>query len=146
MITEGLISELGGERAVLLVRSAEGNSPLLGKFASELVVDRVDVILAIGSGSLEAARQASQTIPIVALDLESDPIATACWRGPSAGREGAWGSLDHLVGQRRGAKPAEFPIQRPVYMPFLINMHTAKLLKLTIPPSLSAGSDGFFIE
>ena len=76
LITEGLISELGGERAVLLVRSAEGNSPLLGKFASELVVDRVDVILAIASGSLEAARQASQTIPIVALDLESDPIAT----------------------------------------------------------------------
>jgi putative ABC transport system substrate-binding protein len=41
----------------------------------------------------------------------------------------------------RGAKPAEFPIQRPVYMPFLINMHTAKLLKLTIPPSLSALAD-----
>ena len=30
LITEGLISELGGERAVLLVRSAEGNSQLLG--------------------------------------------------------------------------------------------------------------------
>ena len=76
MITEGLISELGGERAVLLVRSAEGNSQLLGKYASELVADRVDIILAIASGSLEAARQASQTIPIVAIDLESDPIAT----------------------------------------------------------------------
>src|SRR5262245_2664296 len=75
LITQGLISELGGERAVLLVRSAEGNSQLLGKFASELVADRVDVILALASGSLEAARQASQTIPIVALDLESDPIA-----------------------------------------------------------------------
>ena len=76
LITEGLISELGGERAVLLVRSAEGNSQLLGKYASELVADRVDIILAIASGSLEAARQASQTIPIVAIDLESDPIAT----------------------------------------------------------------------
>ena len=27
----------------------------------------------------------------------------------------------------RGAKPAEFPIQRPVYLSFLINMHTARL-------------------
>jgi putative ABC transport system substrate-binding protein len=41
----------------------------------------------------------------------------------------------------RGAKPAEFPIQRPVYMPFLINMRTAKLLQLTIPPSLSTLAD-----
>jgi NAD(P)-dependent dehydrogenase (short-subunit alcohol dehydrogenase family) len=34
------------------------------------------------------------------------------------------------------AKPAEFPIQRPIYLSFLINMHTARLLQLTIPPSL----------
>jgi putative ABC transport system substrate-binding protein len=41
----------------------------------------------------------------------------------------------------RGAKPSEFPIQRPVYLSFLINMHTAKLLQLTIPASLSALAD-----
>jgi putative tryptophan/tyrosine transport system substrate-binding protein len=41
----------------------------------------------------------------------------------------------------RGAKPAEFPIQRPIYLSFLINMHTAKLLRLTIPPSVSALAD-----
>lgn len=41
----------------------------------------------------------------------------------------------------RGAKPAEFPIQRPIYLTFLINMRTAKLLQLTIPPSLSALAD-----
>ena len=41
----------------------------------------------------------------------------------------------------RGAKPAEFPIQRPVYMPFLINMHTAKLLQVVVPPSLLALAD-----
>jgi len=28
----------------------------------------------------------------------------------------------------RGAKPAEFPIQRPAYLSFLINMHTARFL------------------
>ena len=272
LITEGLISELGGEKAVLLVRSAGGNSQLLGKYASELVADRVDVILAIASGSLEAARQASQTIPIVAVDLESDPIATAGaqslnrpggnvtgfffdapeiagkwvqiikemlpqigkvallydlhldqtqvkagedttrnigiatlrlgidqpsefrgafqravdakvdamlihsspifvdqasviaelaneFRLPSIGLFPVYAKAGGLVSYGpnnfdllkqaggivgkilRGAKPAEFPIQRPVYVRFLINMRTAKLLQLTVPPSLSAVAD-----
>ena len=41
----------------------------------------------------------------------------------------------------RGANPADFPIQRPIYLSFLINIRTAKLLQLTIPPSLSALAD-----
>ena len=41
----------------------------------------------------------------------------------------------------RGAKPSEFPIQRPIYLSFLINMRTARLLQLTIPPSLLALAD-----
>ena len=65
LLTEGLARELGAEKVVLLVRSAQGKSELLGKLA-ELVVDHVDVILAVASGSLEAARHASQSIPIVA--------------------------------------------------------------------------------
>jgi putative tryptophan/tyrosine transport system substrate-binding protein len=272
LITEGLINELGGEKAVLLVRSAKGDSQLLGKYASQLVVDRVDVILAIASGSLEAARQASQTIPIVALDLESDPIANGAvqslnrpggnvtgiffdapeiagkwvqiikemlprlskvallydlhldqtqlkagentarnigiatlqlgidqpsefraafqraldakvdamlihsspifvdqasviaelaleFRVPSIGLFPIYAKVGGLVSYGpnnfellkqvggivgkilRGAKAPEFPIQRPVYMSFLINMRTAKLLQLTVPPSLSALAD-----
>src|SRR5262245_22730002 len=272
LITEGLISELSGEGAVLIVRSAEGHSELLGSYARELVADRVDIILALASGSLEAARQASQTIPIVALDLESDPIAigaaqslnrpgsnvtgiffdapeiagkwvqilkeilpqiskvallydlhldqTQLKAGENTARNIGLGTLrlgidqpsefrgafqravdakvdamlvhsspifvdqalviaelarefglpsiglfpvyakagglasygpnnfellkqcGGIVGKvLRGAKPAEFPIQRPVYMSFLINMRTAKLLQLPIPPSLSALAD-----
>jgi hypothetical protein len=34
-----------------------------------------------------------------------------------------------------------FMIQRPIYVSFLINMTTAKLLQLTIPPSLAALAD-----
>jgi putative ABC transport system substrate-binding protein len=75
LFTEGLTSELGTEKTTLVVRSAEGKDQLLGKYAGELAAE-VDVIVAVGSGSLVAARQVSQTIPIVALDLESDPIAT----------------------------------------------------------------------
>ena len=75
LIAEGISGELGTEKVNLVIRSAEGDSQLLSKYATEFADSRVDVILAVASGSLEAARRATQTIPIVALDLESDPIA-----------------------------------------------------------------------
>jgi len=75
LINEGLANELGSQKTILLARSSEGDDRLLGRYADELAT-AADVVLAIGSVSLVAARQASQTIPIVALDLESDPIAS----------------------------------------------------------------------
>jgi putative ABC transport system substrate-binding protein len=271
LIAEGLTSELGSEKIVLIVRSAEGDDKLLAKYANELAAS-MDVILAIASGSLVAARQASQTVPIVALDLESDPIATGAARSlnrpggnvtgifldapeiagkwiqiirevlpqihkvallydthldqtqlksgedtarkigietlrlgidqpgefrnafqraveakvdamlvhsspifvdqapviaelsrefrlPSIGLFPIYAKVGGLISYGpnnfelikqaggiagkilRGAKPAEFPIQRPIYVSFLINMRAAKLLHLTIPPSLSALAD-----
>ena len=46
LINEGLASELGGEKAVLLVRSGEGDDRLLMKYASELAAG-ADIILAV---------------------------------------------------------------------------------------------------
>jgi putative ABC transport system substrate-binding protein len=271
LISEGLNKELGDEKTALVVRSAEGDDRLLAKYAGELVTV-VDVSLVVGSGSLVAARQASRTIPIVAVDLESDPIATGAaqslnrpggnitgifldapeiagkwiqiirevlpqikkvallfdthldqtqlrsgedtarrigietlrlgidqpsefrgafqravdakvdamlvhsspifvdqartvaelsreFRLPSIGLFPVYARVGGLISYGpnnfelikqaggiagkilRGAKPAEFPIQRPIYLSFLINMHTAKLLQLTIPASLSALAD-----
>jgi putative ABC transport system substrate-binding protein len=272
LVSEGISSELGTDKATLVIKSAEGDVQLLSRYASELVDSKVDVILAIASGSLEAARRATQTIPIVALDLESDPIASGAAQSlnrpggnvtgvffdapeiaskwiqiirelvPQISRAGllydqdldqtqlkagevsahnigivtvrlgiaqpsdfrsafeqaveskvdavlvhsspifvdkaaiiadlarefrlpsiglfpiyakvggllAYGPNNYellkqaggIVGKiLRGARPADFPIQRPIYLPFLINLSTAKLLKLTIPPSLSALAD-----
>jgi putative ABC transport system substrate-binding protein len=45
------------------------------KLARTLVRDKVDVIHAIAPGAVEAARKATTTIPIVAHDYETDPIA-----------------------------------------------------------------------
>jgi len=42
--------------------------------AADLVKRKVDVILASGPAAIRAARDATGTIPIVALDLESDPV------------------------------------------------------------------------
>jgi len=45
------------------------------KLARMLVRDKVDVIHAIGHVAIEAAQKATTTIPIVAHDYETDPVA-----------------------------------------------------------------------
>ena len=271
LITEGLANELGSQKATLLARSSEGDDSLLAKYATELA-DTADVILAIGSISLVAARRAAPSLPIVALDLEADPIAIGAaqslnrpggnvtgifldapeiagkwiqiireivpraqkvallfdthldqtqlksaetiagkigietlrlgidkpdefrsafqraidakvdamvvhsspvfvdhaapiaelareFRLPSIGLFPIYAKAGGLISYGpnnfelfkqaggitgkvlRGAAPADFPIQRPIYLSFLINMQTAKSLQIGIPPSLSALAD-----
>ncbi len=271
LINEGLASELGSQKVILLARSSEGDEALLTKYATELA-GTADVILAIASASLVAARRAAPTLPIVALDLEADPIAIGAaqslnrpggnvtgifldapeiagkwiqiikeivpraqkvallfdthldqtqlksaeaiagkigletlrigidrpdefrsafqraadekvdalvvhsspvfvdqaapiaelareFRLPSIGLFPIYAKAGGLISYGpnnfelfkqaggiagkvlRGANPADFPIQRPIYLSFLINMQTAKLLQISIPPSLSALAD-----
>ena len=63
-----------GQNIRLEVRYAEGKAERLPLFASELVQAKVDVIVAIPNPSVEAARQATQSIPIV-MPIGSDPVA-----------------------------------------------------------------------
>jgi putative ABC transport system substrate-binding protein len=64
------------ERQVVIVQQHAGGVPSrVPARAADLIRDKVDVILARGPVALAAAVEASKTIPIVALDLESDPIA-----------------------------------------------------------------------
>lgn len=63
-----------GKTIVFEVRFAGGKSDAYPAFAADLVRRKVDVLLVSGPAAVRAARDATSTIPIVALDLESDPV------------------------------------------------------------------------
>src|SRR5262249_11216640 len=60
------------DKLTIVARVTDGDPTLLQPMAAELV----DRIMALGPGSLRAARAATTSIPIVAGDLESDPLST----------------------------------------------------------------------
>jgi ABC-type uncharacterized transport system substrate-binding protein len=60
---------------VLVYRWAEGKYERLPDLAAELVRLKVDVIVAVGTVVAQAAKQATQTIPIVMTNVD-DPVAT----------------------------------------------------------------------
>ncbi|HKH27784.1 MAG TPA: ABC transporter substrate-binding protein [Sphingomicrobium sp.] len=59
----------------IVTRIADGNPARLPALAAELVKLGVRAILAVSPAAVRAAHNATATIPIVAHDLESDPIA-----------------------------------------------------------------------
>lgn len=81
--------ELGfdeGRDLVIERRSSEGSVDTLPRLATELVELNVDVIYATGPAAVKAAQGATTRIPIVVLDLETDPVASGLVR--SLGRQG----------------------------------------------------------
>ena len=71
--------ELGyieGESITLEARWARGKPETLPQLTQELIQLGVDVLVPTARPSIEAARAATSTLPIVANDLESDPIAS----------------------------------------------------------------------
>ena len=61
------------DQVVVIPSASDGNTVLLGTMAADLVARKVDALLAVSPAALRAARAATGTIPIVAIDLESDP-------------------------------------------------------------------------
>ena len=71
------MQELGyfdGKNITLDVRSAGGKSQALPGLAAELVQRQVDVIFVTGPAPIRAVLAATRSIPIVALDLETEPV------------------------------------------------------------------------
>src|SRR5262245_37173718 len=77
-IREGLNGPEGQRDASLemVVRVADGEASRLPALATELVNNRVEVIVAAAPAAVQAASRATTSIPVIALDLESDPVAS----------------------------------------------------------------------
>jgi putative ABC transport system substrate-binding protein len=104
ILVEGL-RELGyvdGKNIVLEVRSAGGKPDTLPALSAELIQRKVDVLYATGPAAIRAARGATTTVPIVALDLESDPVQAGWARSiarPGGNITGLFLDLADLAGK-----------------------------------------------
>ena len=65
-----------GNEVELIARSSDGDPGRLGPMAADLVERKVDIIVAISPAAVRAALFATATIPIIALDFESDPVGS----------------------------------------------------------------------
>jgi putative ABC transport system substrate-binding protein len=63
-----------GKNIALELRSGNGNPEMLSSLAVELAGSNIDVLVVVGPAAVKAAIAATRTIPIVAIDLESDPV------------------------------------------------------------------------
>src|SRR5262249_22341867 len=73
------LRELGyvdGQTITIEARYAEGHVERLPALAAELVRLQVDVIFTTTPAGVRAATQATKTVPIVAVDLETEPVAS----------------------------------------------------------------------
>jgi ABC-type uncharacterized transport system substrate-binding protein len=75
-INEGLNDPSQRFRTELVVILAYGELSRLPLLASDLVNDRVDAIVAVGPPAVQATKDATANIPVIAIDLESDPVAS----------------------------------------------------------------------
>ena len=76
ILVQGLrdLGYIDGKNIVIVVRSAGGTPDAFRARAAELIQLKVDVIYAAGPAAVRAAKDATTAIPIVALDLETDPV------------------------------------------------------------------------
>src|SRR5688572_4403244 len=62
------------EGETFLLRSAQGENARVQALVAELIGLKVDALIVVGPQALRVARAASTSTPILALDLETDPI------------------------------------------------------------------------
>jgi len=147
-----------GRSVALDYRMRPGPAETIEAMARELVGLPVDVLTAIAPAAVAAAAKTTRTMPIVAVDLETDPLALGLAQSlarPGGNVTGVF--LDfpdrphlrsmfgqagrHVVRVLRGTPPREIPMERPAQFSLLINQRTAQALGLTILAALLARAD-----
>ena len=62
------------EGETVLLRSADGDSRRLTQLVEELVAAQPSVLIVVGAEAVRAAHRTTRSVPIVAIDLETDPV------------------------------------------------------------------------
>jgi putative ABC transport system substrate-binding protein len=99
----GEVGYTDGQNVAVEDRDADGMPERLPQLAADLVRLNVDIIFARGAGALAAAKQATSRIPIVTVDLESDPLAMGFVRSlaqPGSNITGVFLDLPELSGKQ----------------------------------------------
>ena len=97
------IGYIDGQNALIEIRIYETMLDRLFEFANEMVGLKCDVIMAAAPYAIDAAIRATTTIPIVGLDLESDPVANRWARSlarPGGNLTGIFLDLPELGGKQ----------------------------------------------
>jgi putative ABC transport system substrate-binding protein len=126
------------------LRSAEVSSPAeIDQALAKIAADNIDGII-IGPGSMmfnERARIGAfalkQKIPMEVVVAEMVPFGPLLSYGPDFP---TFFRRD-LVSVRKGAKPADLPIEQPTRFKLVVNLKTGKALGLTVPNSLLINAD-----
>jgi putative ABC transport system substrate-binding protein len=91
-----------GQNLVVERRQYEGNIARLPEMARELVQLGLDAIFATGPGAVGAVARATRDVPLVAIDLESDPLEAGFARSlgrPGGNVTGVFLDLPELIGK-----------------------------------------------
>ena len=94
-----------GKNLAIEYRYSKDRPELLPEAAGDLVRLNVNVIFAAGPFAIAAARNATNSIPIVAVDLESDPLATGYVKSlarPGGNLTGIFLDIPELSGKQVG--------------------------------------------
>lgn len=77
-LREGMraIGYVDADRVEFLTRASEGDPAKLAPLAADLIEQKVNVIVPASPLAVRAAQSATSTIPVVAADLESDPVGS----------------------------------------------------------------------
>jgi len=97
------IGYIDGQNALIEIRIYETMLDRLLELANEMVGLKCDVIMAAAPYAIDAAIRATTTIPIVGLDLESDPVANRWARSlarPGGNLTGIFLDLPELGGKQ----------------------------------------------
>ena len=88
-----------------------------------------------------ATAAARHTLPMMSSDRAFVEAGALMSYGADA--EDNWRLVGSYVGRiLKGDKPADLPVLRPTRFEFVVNMQTARLLRIEIPPKLLALTDG----